>query len=418
MRAGAIAVSVLALLAAGGAIAARMTGPDPLSHDPQAFDEIERGRYLAIVGDCTACHTAPEGALFAGGRKIETPFGIIATPNLTPDYDTGIGSWSDDDFVNALQRGIGKDGLRLYPAMPYPYYTRMSRQDILAIRAYLNTLKPVRNEVDVNQLPFPFNIRLSMIGWNWLFFTPGEFKPTQGKPEEWNRGAYLVEGPGHCGACHTPKNFLGGDKTSHSLQGGVLQGWFSPNLTGDKRIGVGAWSVEDIVRYLKTGQNTHAMATGPMSEVITDSTSKLPEDDLRAMAVYLRDQPGPEAEQPRIAQDDPVMRQGGVLYTDNCAACHRSDGNGTAGLFPALRGNPVVQQKDPTTLLHIVLHGTRNVATDAVPTAPAMPAMSWKLNDDQIAAVLTYVRNSWGNAAAAVSAGDVAKKRSQLVQQP
>ncbi|HEX9465326.1 MAG TPA: cytochrome c [Alphaproteobacteria bacterium] len=412
----------LALLAAASAFAASPTGPgDPLSHDPQAFDEIERGRYLAIAADCTACHTAPEGKPYAGGRKIDTPFGLLVSPNLTPDYDTGIGGWSDDDFVSALQRGIGAGGMHLYPAMPYPYYARMPRADILAIRAFLKTLQPAHNEVNVNQLPFPFRIRAAMIGWNMLFFTPGEFRPRPDKPEEWNRGAYLVEGPGHCGACHTPKNFLGGDKTSRRLEGGVLQGWFSPNLTGHQRIGVGAWAADDIVAYLKTGQNQHAMATGLMSEVVADSTSKMREDDLRAIAVYLRDQPPqpPQQDQPvRIASDDPVMRQGAALYIDACSACHSPDGSGVARLFPALKGSPVVQSTDPTTLLHIVLHGTRNVATDAAPTSPAMPAMSWKLSDDQIAAVLTYVRNSWGNAAAAVSGKDAARMRSQLVEQP
>ncbi len=408
----------LGTAALSAACAATPTGPgDPLTHDHQAFDEIERGRYLATAADCTACHTQTGGKPFAGGRKLPTPFGLLIAPNITPDYETGIGRWSDDDFVSALQRGIGPDGMHLYPAMPYPYYTRMSRKDILAIRAYLNTLDPVRNEVNSNQLPFPFRIRASMFGWNTLFFSPGEFHPDPAKSETWNRGAYLVEGPGHCGACHTPKNFLGADKTSRPLEGGVLTGWYSPDLTGDQRVGVGAWSVDDIATYLKTGHNRHAAATGPMAEVIADSTSKLRDDDLKAIAAYLKELPAPHNEQPaRVAADDPAMKRGAAIYADNCAACHAGDGTGVANLFPRLKGSPVVQAKDPTTLLEIVIHGTRNVATDPAPTAPAMPAFGWKLSDDEIAAVLTYVRNSWGNAAASVAANDVAKRRPQLTE--
>jgi len=398
--------------------AASPTGPgDPLTHDRQAFDEIERGRYLATAADCTACHTQNGGKPFAGGRKLPTPFGLLLAPNITPDYETGIGRWSDDDFVSAMRRGVGPGGMHLYPAMPYPYFTRMTRKDVLAIRAYLNTIEPVRHEVNANQLPFPFRIRASMFGWNTLFFSPGEFQANPGKSEEWNRGAYLVEGPGHCGACHTPKNFLGGDKTSERLEGGVLVGWYSPNLTADERIGVGTWSADDIVGYLKTGHNRHAAATGPMAEVIQNSTSKLFDDDLKAIAVYLKDQPPPQREKlSPVAQDEPVMKRGQAIYVDNCAACHGGDGRGVANLFPTLKDSPVVQAKDPTTLLQIVIHGTRNVATDPAPTAPAMPAFGWRLSDDEIAAVLAYIRNSWGNAAATVAADDVSKRRPQLTE--
>ena len=198
------------------------------SPDSQAFGQIQNGRYLAIAADCAACHTVPDsGKPFAGGRAIETPFGNIVAPNITPDRDTGIGAWSDADFDKAVRQGIRRDGGRLYPAMPFTAFAKMSREDVLAIRAYLRTVPPVHNPVVANTLPFPFNIRASMRFWDWLYFKPGEFKPDPNKSAAWNRGAFLVLGPGHCGACHTPKTFLGGDKDSKFLQGGVLQGWLA-----------------------------------------------------------------------------------------------------------------------------------------------------------------------------------------------
>ena len=204
--------------------------------DVQDFQQIERGRYLTIVGDCAACHTLPgSGHDLAGGRAIETPFGALIAPNITPDPLTGIGTWTDEEFINSLTKGTGRDGTHLFPAMPYTYYTKITRDDALAIRAYLNTVPPVQNLVNADQLPFPLNIRASMIVWNMLFFTPGEFQPVANKSAEWNRGAYLAEGLGHCGLCHSPKNFLGGDRTSRGLRGYALQGWFAANITSDYR---------------------------------------------------------------------------------------------------------------------------------------------------------------------------------------
>lgn len=387
--------------------------------DGQSFDQISRGRYLAAAGDCTACHTMPGGKPYAGGRPLETPFGTLLAPNLTPDRDTGIGNWTDDEFVNALQIGRGRGGSHLYPAMPYTYYTKVTRDDALAIRAYLATLEPVHNPVRSNQLPFPFNIRLSMVGWNTLFFTPGTFKPVAGKSDEWNRGAYLAEGLAHCGMCHTAKNLLGGDKTGHALQGGVLQGWFSPSLTGDPRTGIGGWSTDDIVEYLGTGHNRFAAATGPMSEVITNSTSQMTKADLAAIATYLKDgEPAASSSAIPLAADDPAMRAGQVVYASNCAACHGADGTGIQQLFPTLKGSASVQSVEPTSLIRVVLQGAQSVATDPAPTGAAMPAFGWKLSDDEVAAVVTYIRNSWGNAAATVSASDVGKSRRQLSRSP
>ena len=372
---------------------------------PARAQDIERGRYMAIIGDCVACHTAQGGAPFAGGRPIATPFGTLLTPNITPDKDTGIGGWTDAEFVRALQYGIGRDGRHLYPALPYPYYTRASRDDLLSIRAWLATLKPVHNQVTANQLRFPYDIRLGMLAWNALYFTPGPLAPVAGKSAEWNRGAYLVEGLGHCGACHTPKTRLGGDISDRRLQGDAVQGWFAPALDSDPRTGLGAWSVDDIVEYLATGRNARAAAGGPMGEVVANSTAHMHQDDLRAIAVYLKDQPAPKNAPPApLAGSSALMRAGGAIYQDNCSACHTPNGAGVARLFPALRGNALVQSDDPTGSLHAVLHGARAVATDAAPTGPGMAGLAWKLDDAQTAAVVTYIRNAWGNAAAPVSA--------------
>lgn len=384
--------------------------------DKQSFTQVERGQYLTTVGDCAACHTLPgSGHDFAGGRPIETPFGNVVAPNITPDPTTGIGAWTDNEFVNALTKGTGRDGARLYPAMPFTYYTKLTRDDALAIRAYLNTIPAVHNDVTADQLPFPFDVRASMAAWDKLFFTPGTFQPVAGKSAEWNRGAYLAQGLAHCGMCHTPKNFLGADKTGEALQGYALQGWFAPNITDDARRGLGSWAIDDIVAYLKTGHNRTGAATGPMSETLNLSTSHMSDDDLKAIAVYLKDAPG-EQESAPPAPDRSAMTAGAQIYADECSGCHTSTGKGIAGIFPALSGSPAVQQSDPTSLLHVVLRGARSAGTEKAPTAPAMPAFAWVLNDDQVAAVITYIRNAWGNAAPPVSGHTVSKTRNALVE--
>lgn len=400
-----------ALLLVLGALPARAQNPDR-----QAFELVERGRYLTTSADCTACHTAIGGKPFAGGRPIETPFGDIVAPNITPDAATGIGTWTADEFDRALRDGIGRGGRRLYPAVPFPYYTKMRRADVDAIRAYLNTIDPVRNPVKADQLPFPFSIRLSMAAWDALFFTKGEFKPDPAKPAEWNRGAYLVQGPEHCGACHTPKNILGADQTGQAFQGYQLQGWYAPNLTGSAQVGLGAWSIDDIALYLKTGRNRWDIASGPMAEEITDSSQYLSGADLRAIAVYLKDQPPGGTPPSPVSAQDPQMTRGAAIYADACAACHTVQGNGIVGLFPRLSGAPLVQQARPVSLIRVILGGSRAVASDAAPTGPAMPSFAWKLSDDEVAAVATYIRNNWGNAAPAVTAGDVANERQGLRQ--
>ena len=391
------------------------------SADNQSFDRIERGRYLAVVADCAGCHTVPGGLPFAGGVVLQTPFGKLVTPNITPDRESGIGSWTDDDFLGAMHEGRGRSGTRLYPAMPYPAYTKMTRDDVLAIRAYLATVNPVTNKVVANQLPFPFNIRTSMLFWNLLNFTPRRFKANPQKSSEWNRGAYLVESAAHCGTCHTPKTILGADKTSISFTGATLQGWFAPNITTDPRRGIGSWSQDEIIEYLATGTNSWTLASGPMAEAIVHSTSKMTGEDLAAIATFLRQSgaAGSSASNSTAAPvSDRAVRAGAAIYKDSCAVCHRDSGTGETRLFPRLSGSALVQSDDVTTLIRMLLQGSRAVSTDSRPTAPAMPAFDWRLNDAQAAAVLTYIRNSWGNAAAPVSSGSIATERALLAKSP
>jgi mono/diheme cytochrome c family protein len=386
--------------------------------DPQDFTQIKKGQYLAILADCGSCHTLPGHRRFAGGLPIETPFGNIVAPNITPDPETGVGAWSDDEFDAAVRRGIRKDGALLYPAMPFNAYTKMTREEVLAIRAYLNTVEPVHHAVVANTLPFPFNIRIAMRVWDALYFTEGVYKPDPAKSAEWNRGAYLVSGPAHCGACHTPKTLLGGDKAAQYLQGSKIQGWFAPDITGDKARGIGNWSVAEIAAYLKGGHNQVAAATGPMADAVSLSTSQWKDSDLNSIAVYLKSVPGRQDTATPLSAGDPVMTAGAAIYRDACSACHMLDGRGTAELFPSLAASSNVRSDDPASLIRVVLRGARSVATATEPTSPGMPSYGWQLNDAQVAAVLTYIRNAWGAAAPAVSAQDVTRERSQLASRP
>ena len=404
---------------ATAAIFASLTGV-ACAQDTRSFDRIERGRYLAVLGDCAGCHTAPGGAPFAGGLALQTPFGTLVAPNITPDSDTGIGNMTNDEFLATLHEGRGHDGKRLYPAMPYPAYTRMTDDDVLAMRAYFATVAPVNNRVVSNQLPFPLNIRLAMAFWNGLNFVPGRYQPNPRKSDVWNRGAYIVESAAHCGTCHTPKTLLGGDKNDAALTGATLQGWFAPDITNDPRKGIGGWSTDELAQYLKTGANRWTLASGPMAEAVFHSTSRMNDEDILAIATYLKDSgEGSASIKPQlVSADNNALRAGAAIYKDSCAACHKDSGDGEVNLFPRLAGSALVQSDDPTTLARVVLHGTRAVSTAGAPTAPAMPAFDWRLGDAQVAAVLTYIRNNWGNAAGSVSANTIASQRARLARSP
>jgi mono/diheme cytochrome c family protein len=409
MRSAAAAAGVGFLLLIGCSVT---PAADP---DPQEFTQIEKGRYLALVSDCVSCHTVPgAGTPFAGGRTIETPFGGIVAPNITPDRETGIGAWSDAEFDAALRKGVRRDGSLLYPAMPYNAYTKMSREDVRDIRAYLATVTPVKKLVTAKSLPFPYKYRSALHLWNALYFKEGEYEPDPKQSVEWNRGGFLVEGPAHCGACHTPKSSLGGDKKSRYLQGADIQGWFAPNITNDSRVGLGAWSTEDFVAYMKTGHNRVTAATGPMAEAVCLSSSQMTNEDLKAISTYLKTVSGGEGAPKPLGAEDPVMRAGAAIYRDQCSACHGLDGHGIPQLFPSVADSSIARSSDPTTSIRIVLRGARSVGTAAEPTAPGMPSYGWQLADDQVAAVLTYIRNSWGGSAAAVSPQAVTKARLEL----
>lgn len=379
----------------------------------QGFDLIQRGRYLVTLGDCTACHSDPtrRDSPFGGGHPVPTPFGTLVAPNITPDPDTGIGKWTAQQFDDAVRRGRMPDGKRLYPAMPFPYFARMSAADVGAIRAYLKTVKPVHHAVVADRLPFPLSIRLSMIFWDWLYYRPGEWRATPDKSAAWNRGSYIVSGPGHCAACHTPKSFLGGDKRNHELQGYSLQGWFAPDLTGDSAHGLAAWTADDLVQYLKTGHNRFDAASGPMAEEVKDSSSGMSAEDLEAIATYLKGEESTTRRRKPLPPDNPVMVAGAAIYRDVCAGCHEIDGSGVPYLFPNLAGSAAVASREPTTVLQVILHGAASVATREEPTGPQMPSYAWQLSDAQVAAVATYVRNSWGHAAGAVPESAVRRVR-------
>jgi len=378
--------------------------------EPSA-DTIAHGKALTEAGDCASCHTADPAKPFAGGKRIDTPFGGIYSPNLTPDRDTGIGSWSDDEFYRALRYGMDPDGSRYYPAFPYPNFTKLIRDDILAIRAYLATLTPVQNSPPPPQLRWPLNYRVVMRAWNFLFFRPGIFEPNQQKSAEWNRGGYLVTGASHCGACHTPKNIFGSDKRGWAFGGGLVQGWFAPRLDSAERSGLKSWSVDDIAEYLQSGRNGKSNADGLMAEVVVNSTSKMSDQDIRAIAVYLKDLPA-GAPEPAVTPPPPrEMTAGKAVYDHLCIACHEADGSGAPRIYPPLPGNANLQSDDPASMLRIILDGAQTVTTPRAPNTGSMPPYAKDLSDQQIADVTNYVRNSWGNAAPLVTPAHVAKAR-------
>ena len=376
--------------------------------------KVEQGRYLARAGDCTGCHTTQGGEPFAGGLPIPTPFGVIYSSNITPDADTGIGGWSEQDFYGAMHRGIGDEGKHLYPAFPYPWFTKLSRVDVDAIRAYLGTLTPVRQKNRAPELPWPVSWRASVGAWNALYFHEGELQPDPGKSAAWNRGAYLVEGAGHCGACHTPKNLLGGDRHDAKFQGGDARDhWYAPSLTSDLREGIGGWSAAEIVEYLKTGSNAKSASAGSMTDVIKNSTQYLSDGDLNAIATFLKDVPAGASKGAAAdaAPDAAAQSRGAALYVDNCAACHLADGAGMPGVFPPLRGSAAVQSTGADTVIHVVVAGDKTAETKAKTTGLAMPSFAGKMTDQDIADVVNYVRNAWGNVAPVATAGDVAAIR-------
>ena len=385
----------------------------PIADSTPNAEQLRRGQYLVAAGDCMSCHLREGGEPLAGGLALKTPFGVIYSPNITSDKDTGVGNWTSDQFHRAMHDGIDDAGSNLYPAFPYPWFRRVSREDDDAILAFLKTTPAVKYTPPANNLMFPLEFRFTVKGWNLLYLKARDFQADPRQSSEWNRGAYLVNGLGHCGACHTPKNALGADKSKLEFHGATLDDWVAPDLTANDRTGLGSWNIDDVAEYLRTGRNAHAGAGGAMADVITYSTSLMTDADRHAMAVYLKSR----APSPTIAKAQPdagAMRRGAEIYSDACASCHLENGVGQPRYFPPLGPNAMLQQADPIGLEHLILAGGRIGTSPTHPSPLAMPSFAWKLGDQEVADVSTFIRNSWGNQAGAVSSSDVRAIRKKL----
>jgi mono/diheme cytochrome c family protein len=404
---------------------------------PAAADQaalVERGRYLADAGDCTACHTAKGGQPFAGGLPIASPIGTLYSTNITPDKATGIGNYTLNDFDRALRHGIAANGSSLYPAMPYPAYARISDSDLQALYAYfMHGVPAVAAGNRISDVPWPLSMRWPLAIWRKVFAPAPDavaFKAERYPNAEVARGAYLVQGLGHCGSCHTPRALTLQEKAldesgAEFLSGGpVIDGWLAVNLRGNSADGLGQWSNEDIVATLRSARSaTHAVLGGAMSDVVVHSTQHLSDADLQAVAAYLKTLPA-TARQVSSFNADPATAKalaageegsrGAELYIDNCAACHRTNGLGDARVFPRIAGNSSVLSEDPVSMIRLVLEGSRLPSTRAAPSDLGMPGFAWRLSDQEVAQLLTFIRNSWGNQAPVVSAEQVKASRASL----
>jgi mono/diheme cytochrome c family protein len=382
-------------------------------------DLVARGEYLARAGDCIACHTAPEGRVFAGGRAMLTPFGTLYTSNITPDPQAGIGKWSGDDFYKTMHNGRFPDGGLIYPAMPFASYTKVTRADSDAIFAYLKSIPPVNRMNRPHDLRFPYDNRSLILGWRTLFFNEGQYAPDSSKSAEFNRGAYLVEGLGHCGMCHSPINALGGTSQSEAFKGGLIpmQNWYAPSLTSNREGGLGDWSIKDITDLLKTGISARGVVYGPMAEVVYNSLQYLTDDDLRAMAVYLKSIAEPSPPPPLSStlprsEGSLLISLGKTVYDARCAACHGALGEGKPPHWPPLAGNQSIQMESAVNAIRMVLNGGYPPATEEDPRPYGMPPFAGLLSDDEVAAVVSYIRTTWGNRGTPVSARDANGLRS------
>ena len=378
-------------------------------HDPGPSDPVGHGAYIMRASDCMPCHTGPGDVPFSGGLYLRTPFGPMVSPNITPDKATGIGTWTDDQFYRIIHDGIGQHGEYIYPVMSFTSYTKMTRADVMAVKAYLFSLKPVSVKRDVNQLSFPFNIRLSLLGWRIMFFRAGEYKNDPGQSAAWNRGAYLVQGPGHCGECHTPRNLLGAMQLGRSLSGGIVDNYYAPNISADPEAGIGARTVPEIVQFLRTGEEPNlGVAYGPMAEVVHESMRYLTEDDLTAIATYLKGAEKRPVMTAIVAIKPKQAAAGEALYNGNCAQCHKPDGSGVKGAIPNLAGNAAVLAELPDSVVAPVLNGLPGGGGYG-----AMPSFAGALNNQEIADIVNYARTAWGNKGSAnATPGIVAGLRS------
>jgi mono/diheme cytochrome c family protein len=385
----------------------------------------DKGEYLARAGDCIACHSARGGKAFAGGLRMGTPMGVIYSTNITPDPDTGIGNYSLRDFDRAVRSGIGKDGHHLYPAMPYPSYAKITDEDIQALYIFfMKEVPPVKQTNKPNDIPWYRSPRWPLAIWNAIFARSGVYAARPDRDRAWNRGAYLIEGLGHCGACHTPRGWALQEKalddgSSTYLQGAELDAWSAPNLRSDLRTGLGAWSLDDIVAFLKSGHNDKGVAFGSMLDVVNNSTPYLSDEDIRAMAAFLKSLPA-TASEAQFVYDDAATKTledgkpqppGAAIYLGACAACHGMDGKGQLPFMPPLAGNPSVLDANPSSLINLVLNGADPLVVKGVPDAYRMPQFRIQLNDEAVGQVLSFVRGAWGNGATGVAAEQVKKLR-------
>ena len=423
--------------ATGGRVTSPIQEPALLNADNPL---VKQGQYLARAGDCIGCHTRPGGAPFAGGLPLKTPFGVIISTNITPEKQDGIGNYTQAQFNRLMREGILDTGHNIYPAMPYANYARLSDADLAALYAYFTMgLAPVVQTNAKTDLPWPFSVRWLVKGWNWLYLPKPGYAAVDGRDAQWNRGAYLVQSLGHCGACHTPRNLAGAEKATSEkggakfLAGAVIDGWYAQSLrnSGEGQAGLGSWTQKDLVEYLKTGRSAHTAAFGAMAEVVGNSTQHLSVPDLTSIAVYLKSLGDDTAANERVAlapqtssptaltlRSGQASQPGALVYLNNCAGCHQTSGKGASLAFPSLARSSAVAADNPTSLIRIVLQGANMAGTAAAPSRLAMPGLDWRLTDANVADVLTFIRNSWGNQAAAVSPAEVAKVRKALVAAP
>jgi mono/diheme cytochrome c family protein len=419
-------VFTLVLLAAFAGLVAwlNLRGEAPIAADAAPADgtpqQIERGEYLARVGNCMTCHTTRGGPAYAGGRGIATPFGTVYAGNLTPDVETGLGRWSADHFWRALHHGRSFDGRLLYPAFPYPDTTRVTREDSDELYAYLRSLPAAKQANTPHALQFPCGTQAALAVWRALFFRPGSFEPEATQSADWNRGAYLVRGLGHCAACHGGRNFLGATPQGGlSLAGGLIpmRNWYAPALSAPDQAGVADWPLDDIVALLRTGVSPRGSALGPMADVVYRSLQHLRVEDLRAIATFLKALPPTHAQADDGKPPDPALRElGAKRYEKHCADCHGAQGEGVktaagAWMYPPLAGNRTVTMDPPANLVRVIVHGGFLPATAGNPRPFGMPPFGLALDDEEIAAIASFLRSSWGAKAGAVSPQDVARCR-------
>ncbi|MXS84580.1 cytochrome c [Nitrosomonas sp. HPC101] len=385
--------------------------------DPDT-EQAQRGAYLARAGNCMGCHTTRGGKPYAGGRVLKTPFGEFVSPNITPDNETGIGRWGEEDFWQALHYGKGRDGSYLYPVFPYTEYTKVTRQDADAIFAYLRSLSPIAQSNPPHKISAPYDNQFLLFLWRTWYFKEGVYEPDGSQSDEWNRGNYLVQGLGHCNACHTPRNVWGASQDD-KLAGGEIMGtyWYAPSLISPREAGMGEWSVDEIAKLLSTGVTDHAVTSGPMATIVRQSLQYLSKEDMRAMAVYLqslgekRGEEAPKKTSPMPERVSKYLALGKPVYEKHCQECHGKSGEGVPGIYPPLAGNRNVTMTSSHNTIRSVLYGGFPPVTAGNPRPYGMPPFQHIIRDNEIAWVVSYIRNTWGNLGSLVSPEEVDASR-------